>query len=158
MRTQYFALVLVGLFLLTSSLDAQMRGGFGERGMRGERPHRMWLHEMLDLTAEQESRLSALRTAHQTQMIDKRAELQKIRISIREEMVKDAPDMTAVKNMIKKQEEIRTNLQLARVKHWNDVREILTPEQREIWQKHRRGFGEFGDRRGSWRRHSRGRW
>ncbi len=158
MRLHSFIVILAGLLFFSASLDAQMRGGFGERGMRGERPDRMRLHERLDLTAEQESKLSGIRSVHQKQMIDKRAELQKIRLSLQEEMRKDTPDMQAIENMIKEQESIRTNLQRARVTHWNDVREVLTPEQREIWQKHRRGFGELGDRRGSWRRHSRGRW
>lgn len=159
MKLHTFSIILAGLLFFSSSLDAQLRWDrFGERGPRGERPGRVLLHERLGLTTEQESKLTGIRTAHQKQMIDKRAELQKIRLSICEEMRKDAPDMNAIEELVKKQEAVRTTMQLARVQHWNNVREVLTPEQREIWQQHRRGFGEFGDRRWSGRRGPRGRW
>ncbi len=160
MRLHSFAIILAGLLFFSSTLDAQMRGGFGdrgERGFRGERPDRIRVHERLDLTSEQEAQLSEFRTQHQKQMIDKRAEVQKLRLSIREEMRQESPDMSAIENMVEQQGAILTEMMHARVSHWNNVRDVLTPEQREIWQQYRRGFGEFGDRRGSGRRGYRGR-
>jgi len=158
------AILMAGILLFGASLEAQIRGGNGERGPRGERPDRVRVHEQLDLTAEQESKLSEIRISHQKQMIDRQADLRKLRLSIQEEMQKENPDMAAVENLIKNQESLRTTLQLERIQHWNEVREILTPEQRELWQQNRRGFREFrdfrghGDRRGYSRRQPRGRW
>lgn len=158
MRLHSLAIILAGLLFFSSTLDAQMRGGErGERGFRGERPDRVRIYDKLDLTSGQEAQLSELRTQHQKQMIDKRGELQKLRLSIRQEMRQETPDMSAIENMVEQQGELRIEMKLARVSHWNNVREVLTPEQREIWQEHRRGFGEFGERRGSWRRGYRGR-
>jgi len=164
MKFRYMAILMAGILLFGASLEAQIRGGYGERGPRGERPDRVRLHEQLDLTAEQESKLSEIRITHQKQMIDRQADLRKLRLSIQEEMQKENPDMAAVENLIKNQESLRTTLQLERIQHWNEVREILTPEQRELWQQNRRGFREFrdfrghGDRRGYSRRQPRGRW
>lgn len=160
MRIYHFVLLLAGLLLFSSSLEAQKRGGgHADRGYRGERPDRVRLHDRLDLTEEQQSKLDGIRTAHQKKMIDNRAEFQKIRLSVREETRKAEPDMRAIEDLVKKQETLRTAMQLERIKHWNNIREVLTPEQQEIWQQHRRGFGEFGDRRGHGRRgHHRGRW
>jgi Spy/CpxP family protein refolding chaperone len=161
MKFRYIAVLMAGFLVFSTSLEAQIRGGYGERGSRGERPDRVRLHEQLDLTGDQESKLSEIRTAHQKQMIDKQAELRKLRLSIQEEMRKDNPDMTAVQTLIRNQESLRTNVQLERIKHFNDIREVLTPEQREIWQKNRREFrdwGSFGERRGHPRRQERGRW
>ena len=159
MKLHSFAILLAGLLFFSSSLEAQMRGGgYGDRGQRGERSDRVRIYDRLDLTSEQQNKLDGIRTAHRKQMIDKRAEIQKIRLTIQAEMRKDEPDMQAIEEKVKEQESLRTNMQLARVRHWNDVREVLTPEQREIWQQHRRGFGDFGERRGSSRRGHRGRW
>ncbi len=157
MRLHSLAIILAGLLFFSSTLDAQMRGERGERGFRGERPDRVRIYDKLDLTTGQEAQLSELRTQHQKQMIDKRGELQKLRLSIRQEMRQETPDMSAIENMVEQQGELRIEMKLARVSHWNNVREVLTPEQREIWQEHRRGFGEFGERRSSWRRGYRGR-
>ncbi len=157
MRLHSLAIILAGLLFFSSTLDAQMRGERGERGFRGERPDRVRIYDKLDLTSGQEAQLSELRTQHQKQMIDKRGELQKLRLSIRQEMRQETPDMSAIENMVEQQGELRIEMKLARVSHWNNVREVLTPEQREIWQEHRRGFGEFGERRSSWRRGYRGR-
>lgn len=151
-------LSLSGVLLFSTTAEAQMRGGLWERGQRSERPDRIRLHERLNLSAEQEQKLMSLRTVHQQQMIDMRAELQKLRLDIRAEMRKDNPDLRAIENLVRRQESLRTEQQLARIKHWNEVRNILTPEQREIWQQYRRGLGDFGDRPGRFHRHHRHRW
>jgi Spy/CpxP family protein refolding chaperone len=139
-------LSLAALLLFATSLDAQMRGRDSERGFRGDGPRRAEIHNELNLTEEQETKLTALRTEHQKAMIDKRAALQKARLDIRTEMVKDQPDMQAIERMIKNRETLRSEMQLNQVKHWNEIREILTPEQREIWNQHKRSFGERGAR------------
>jgi periplasmic protein CpxP/Spy len=137
---------LIALLLFVTSLDAQMRGRESERGLRGDGPRRAEIHNELNLTEEQETKLTALSAEHQKAMIDKRAALQKARLDIRAEMVKDQPDMQAVEKMIRNREALRSEMQLNRVQHWNEIREMLTPEQREIWNQHKRSIGERGMR------------
>jgi Spy/CpxP family protein refolding chaperone len=151
-------LAIIGALLFTTVTEAQFRGGDRERGPRSERRDRVLLHERLNLTEEQEKHLTQIRMEFQKRMIDSRGEVQKNRLDIRSEMDRDQSDMTKVEELVKRQEGLRTEQHLARVKHWMAINEILTPEQREIWKEHRRGFGDFGDRRGSGRRIPRGRW
>jgi Spy/CpxP family protein refolding chaperone len=144
--------------MFTTVTEAQFRGGDRERGPRYDRRDRVLLHERLNLSEEQDKQLTQIRMEFQKRMIDSRSELQKNRLDIQSEMDKDQPDMTKIEELVKKQERLRTEQQLARVNHVRTISEILTPEQREIWKEHRRGFGDFGDRRGPGRRMPRGRW
>ena len=91
--------------------------------------------EKLNLSSEQKDKISELRTKHQKEMVDLRAELQKKMIDKRElrnsdltrsELLSSVNGINGIKNQIA----------IARANHQMDVYELLTPEQRKIWQEH----------------------
>ncbi len=65
-------LSIIFIFALFADVTAQTRKDRKERSPR--------MHEQLNLTEEQESKLDELRNRHEKQMIDMRAELDKARL------------------------------------------------------------------------------
>ena len=116
----------------------QARGGFDK--MRGEQ---------LNLTAEQQEQIDELQTDFQKQAIDLRADLQKLQLELREQMQADQPNKRAIDATLDKLSAKQSELHKLRVYHQLDVRTLLTPEQRQIFdaRPHRQDFG-MGRERG----------
>lgn len=91
--------------------------------------------EKLNLTEEQQDKISELRTKHQKEMIDLRAELQKKMIDKRELRNSDLT-RSELLSSVNEINEIKNQIAISRANHRMDVSELLTPEQRKIWQEH----------------------
>jgi Spy/CpxP family protein refolding chaperone len=84
----------------------------------------------LELTDNQRDRIRDLRTAHQKDMVKRRADLRIARIELRELIDSDA-DRAQIDAKIEQIGQLRTEMQKAQVGHRLEVKELLTPEQLE---------------------------
>jgi Spy/CpxP family protein refolding chaperone len=101
----------------------------------------------LNLTDEQVAKIKAVNLDHQTEMIDFRADLAKLRATKHNEMTSDNPDRAKVLELTKEMNAVRGKIAVAQVSHMFAVRDILTPEQLKKWKNCRmndRGPGMRG--------------
>jgi len=109
-----------------------MHHGPGSRdGSRGAH-HFLWKKLMgLGLSDQQIDALKAIRIRVTKDTIKKSADLQLARVDLREILQKDPVDMKAVETSLKKVESARTDLKLTHIKAWQEMKAVLTPEQRK---------------------------
>lgn len=127
-------LTIAALFLfasVNSSSIAQPKKQFNKR-INQER-----MMEKLNLTKEQEDKISELRSNHQKKMADFKAELQKARIDVSD--LQDDSDLSrsAMISAVEKVNSIRNKIALESVNHRMDVYELLNWEQKEIWRENK---------------------
>jgi len=114
-----------------------MRGEMGHQemeGMRGMRGggHPMWKHLMgLGLDEKQKEAVKAIQNKEMKAMIQKRANRQIAKVELREILAKDPVDMKAVEAKLKQIEGIETDMRLAHIRTMEDVKELLTPDQKK---------------------------
>lgn len=139
-------LSLIIVFALFNDANAQKR-----RDMR-DNFHNM--HENLNLTEQQKSKLEDLRYKHQEQMIDLRTELDKARLENQKLRRSDKLNRSDFLNQTEKMSSIKNKMAEARAIHFMDVYETLSDEQRKIWNDLRWDRPKFrdGDKRGSFRK------
>jgi Spy/CpxP family protein refolding chaperone len=139
-------MLLITLAFIAINIQAQ-RGYYGmPSDMRYSQDSMRQAHNRLNLTDDQEKKISELRTANQKEMMAFRndmaiteAELQKYRSA-------DKPDMTQINKTIDEIGKLRTDMQKKRVSHELAVRNLLTEEQKAIYDTRRgsmaQGFGK----------------
>jgi len=102
-----------------------------DHGSRGAHDF-LWKKLMgLGLSDQQTDALKAIRIRVTKDTIKKRADLQLARVDLREILQKDPVDMKAVEASLKKVESARTDLKLTHIKAWQEMKAVLTPEQRK---------------------------
>lgn len=140
-KTLISALSVLFIVILFTDANSQIR-----REMRDRTPY---LHEKLNLTPDQESKLDELRDKHQAEMIDLRAELDKARLENQKVRRAEKLNRSEVLNQTKKMNEIKNKMAEVRANHFMDVQNILTDEQRKIWndwKSDRPGYRDFHKR------------
>ena len=134
-----FALVM----LVPALLFAQMGG------MKGGAGH---MCAGLDLDDEQQVKMEKLSLEHRLATIDLKAEQKKLRLAMKEELLKDQPDKKALEKIAKSIAANHEKMQTGRIAHMLDVKKILTPEQWKMFVSHHYekmgGMGERGHREG----------
>jgi len=121
----------------------------GDRPEKGLPIERMM--EKLDLSAEQVEQLRALEFKGQNEQIDRRAAQAKAQLALREQMSSDDPDAAACSALIDELASLAADGLRARLQKNLAIREILTLEQWQKYQKlahSRRGRGGRGGRPG----------
>ncbi|HZW38709.1 MAG TPA: Spy/CpxP family protein refolding chaperone [Ignavibacteriaceae bacterium] len=86
----------------------------------------------LNLTNEQQEKINSLKSKHQNEMIDLRAELEKERVKGKE-LQTDNINRKDFLSHVEKMNSIRNKISTARAEHRMDVYELLTPEQKKMW-------------------------
>jgi len=144
------------IFALSLNAYAQMCGCMGESGgaMRGGMmegmehhgmsmmhamggmmmgdDHPMWKHLMsLGLDEKQKEALKALRSKTMKEMTKKSADEMIAGIELKDLLDKDPVDMKAVEAAVKKRESLKTEMFLAHERAREEMKAILTPEQRK---------------------------
>jgi len=111
-------------------------------GMMMDDDHPMMKHLMgLGLDEKQKEALKALRSKTMKDMIKKRADKQVAGIELRDLLDKDTVDMKAVEASVKKSESLRTEMFLAHIRAHEEMKSILTPEQRKHLKEMMAGRG-----------------
>jgi Spy/CpxP family protein refolding chaperone len=124
-----------------------MEGMHDGKMMDGEHP--MWKHVMsLGLDDKQKDALKALRSKTMKDMIKKRADKQIAAIELKDLLDKDTVDMKAVEASLKKNESLKTEMALAHIRAHEEMKALLTPEQRkrlkEMMEPGHEGCGMMG--------------
>lgn len=106
-------------------------GGFGKGMSRGHGAgFGPMMAEQLELTDAQKEQLADMRAAHQKEMIRQRAEMKIARLELQELFRSDA-DRGQITSKVEQIGKLEIELDKARVAHRLDMRDILTPEQRD---------------------------
>ncbi len=154
-KLMFFSVTFLFLFGMASEALAQ-------RGMarRDDRP--MQRREAVcigvdDLTSEQETQIRELRNARLEQRIEHRNQMDALRVKKRTEMTKAQPNMDEVNRIIDEMSDLRAQRLKKNASHRQEIRNMLTEEQRlQFDSRHLggRGQGMRGDdmRRGDMRR------
>ncbi len=129
----------LGLALLAPGGPARAQGpgeGPGGAPPRMERRaevrhrHEQMLRE-LDLTKEQREKVAELRERAERSAIRLRADLQTARLDLRRMVRAERADRMAINRQIDRIAQMRAEMEKARVAAMLDIRDVLTPEQRE---------------------------
>ncbi len=143
MKKVALAVVCLAFFLsfpMTGS-DAQMmgemrQGGMGMmHGMGGgmmEAEHPVWKMMMeLKLDDHQREKVKAIKRKAMKDMIRKSADLRIAQLELKDLLDKDSVDMKAVEAKLRHIEKMRTDMHLSLIKAVEEVKAILTPEQKK---------------------------
>ncbi len=112
--------------------NGMMMGGMGHQmGMMGDE-HPMLKHLMaLGLSDKQRDAAKALHEKMLKEMVKKKADAEIASIELRDLLDKDPVDMKAVEAAVKKSESVRTEMFLTHIKAHEEMKSLLTPEQRK---------------------------
>lgn len=137
MRKSFFNIIFLGI-LLSLSISSVYAQPMKRQNIRQN------IYSKLNLTDEQQDKIEQLRINHQKKMVDLRADLEKSQLELKDLMIKGNYSRTdylkIVQNIQKKREVMSTE----RANHQMDIYEILTPEQKEIWNDYHGNFDGFG--------------
>jgi Spy/CpxP family protein refolding chaperone len=104
-------------------------GGMQGGGMMMDDDHPMWKH--LGLDDKQKDALKALRSKTMKDMAKRRADKQIAGIELKDLLDKDPVDMKSVETSVKKNESLKAEMFLAHIKAREEMKSILTPDQRK---------------------------
>jgi Spy/CpxP family protein refolding chaperone len=128
-------------------------GGMGERGPMGHgrraMMERMRMARQLDLSRDQRDKIAQIRDREQRQMIRQRADLATARLDLRRLLREERIDRAAVNRQIDALARMRAEMAKARIGTMLEIRDVLTPEQRQKAREGRMGgdgMGPGGDR------------
>jgi len=141
---------LIPILLIAMTVAwAQPGRGFGHFGMAPDKG--------LNLTEKQQEQITKLHTQTQTKAIDLRADLEKLQLELRGQLRADSPNKKVIDATVDKIAAKRGALQKLHLNNHLEVRAVLTPEQRELFDSRssKRGLSKgHGHRKG----HSFRRW
>ncbi len=117
---------------LLAALAACATLALGQPGDRFGHGHRAF-DQQLDLSTEQRDQVFQLRTVAQSQAIDLRADVQKLRLKLQGQLRADKPGIRAINGTIDEIAAKRAGIVKLRVNQRLQVRALLTPEQRRLF-------------------------
>lgn len=146
MKNRLMAISAISLFLfiMVSVLSAQpmRRPGVFRPGLGPG-----W-QEWLGLTAEQKSKIEALRKSHQEEMKGLRDKLLELQKQLREARQDPKADPKKIESLIDDIFKLRAAQMKAQVKHQGEIEKILTKEQKDKLIQARQRMGRFLPGRG----------
>lgn len=146
-------------FALVFSLNTFAQRGYGQGyGQGNGNDQGYFCNNIPNLTADQQTKITNFRTTHLKQMQEDRNQLALKRVHLQTMRTAENVDMNAINKIIDEIGVIQTNKQKRREQHFQDVRNILTADQKVYFDSFNRGNGNrgFGQGRGSGRGSGRG--
>jgi Spy/CpxP family protein refolding chaperone len=143
MKKNWFVAGFVLVLLLSSTVLARQQG-LQRQGRQGKGG--MW--QSLDLNDEQQKKLLDMRLELQKEMLPLRTDMQDLRSQLKLELTKDEFNENQVKKLTEQIASIGQQIQLKRILHQRAVRNILTPEQRKIYDFHILSSSRFRENEG----------
>ena len=98
------------------------------------------LMEKLNLTEEQRKTMQEMRLNHKKELIPIQAKLKEKQLDLKAEMMADEPNQSKINAIVDDLAKLRAEVQKKKIAHRLAIRNILTDEQRKIWDanKHMR--------------------
>jgi len=116
----------------------RMQGG----GMMMGDDHLMWKHlRGLGLDDKQKDAIEAIRSKTMKYMIKAMADKQIASIELEDLLNNDPVDMKAVESLVRKNESLKTEMFLAHIKAREEIKSILTPDQKKRLKEMMEGAG-----------------
>jgi len=139
-------MILVLLFMAGATLNAQAMMGTKDKGDMGPKDLGMMgmgnsMHEemlsfqavkTLDLNDKQLEDITAIHYKYAKVLVAKRAEVQVSEIELKEILEKEPVDMKAAEDKIKQTENTRSDIQIQLLRLNEEIKAILTPEQKKV--------------------------
>lgn len=152
-KNQLFVImaVLVLVFAATALAQGQGKGsghrmGRGHGGGFGQENRLEFLTEKLELSPDQSAAIGEIMESGRQQGLTLRKEMMRLQNELEGEMLKDEPSQDTALQLVKKIGDLRTEERSLKMKSRLEVREQLTPEQRDsmLMMKERPGQGRRG--------------
>ena len=132
-----FNLVGIAVILFIAMISTQfVYGQMERRGMHQGTQHKMMM-EKLNLTDSQQEAIQDLRFNHQNEMIDLKADLEKKKLAMQELKSRENYSRDEFLSKVKSISNAKEKNALAMANHKMDVYELLTDEQRKIFNEMR---------------------
>lgn len=140
-------ITLIGALILGGVMLAQPE----HRGPK--KSHGEHLAKILDLSEEQRSKMVDLQLKLQKEMIPLRSKVQSLQGELKLAQTAEQFDQAKVEKLLNELQSVRTQMQLKRIQHQQQVRSLLNAEQRKKFDAHLLraggdGPGKFRERRG----------
>lgn len=127
-------MLFAALFLVVSLSFAQEKPdserGPGRRGMMGK----------LNLTEDQQTKIGTYRLELQKKQIALRAKIQTARIELKEILNAEKIDKASIEKKLSEISKLEIDQKMNFINHWEQVNQMLNPEQKGIWKKTLRMF------------------
>lgn len=114
-------------FFLLAPMIAMAQPGPGRGG-------RMQFADELNLTEQQQKQMDQIRDEAMRKQIDRRAEISKLRLDLRQLVKAENPDQSAIEKTMKEIASLRSSAESHRLNTWFNINKILTPEQQKVWK------------------------
>jgi hypothetical protein len=125
---KYVVLSLLIILFFSSVNFAQMRND----GKRGDM--REMIKKKLQLTADQEKKISEPRLNHQERIIDLTSQLKKKELEKEKILSGDAVQRDDMLRVTKEMQEVKNKIEAEKINHQMDIYEILDANQKQIWK------------------------
>ncbi len=137
MKRSILTFLTLSLFILTGTLLAQPpQPAPMQPQMKQMMGPRMMGMNMLDLTADQQKKIDALRLDFQKKILPLRSEVQTLRANFKLLVIDDKASEGKLKTQLQKISAKRQEMALLRAKHQRSVRALLTVEQKIKFDQH----------------------
>ena len=120
---------------------------FAQEMMQQKKQFQKQVHQQLNLTEEQQTKVDALKFAHQKEMIDLKANLDKKELDMTELKSKGNYTRDEYLNKVNEIISARNKIALSVANHHMDVYQILDENQKKEWNKMSHQFGERREKR-----------
>ena len=130
MKFKTIALLLVATLL---SINTNI---FAQNGKNMQQGEKKIICTIPNLTQEQQTKIEKLKTAHMQEMINYKTQLAEKKAHKNTLMVAKNVDLKSVNKVIDEMSAIRAEMQKTGAKHHNDVRNLLTDEQKVFFDSH----------------------
>jgi Spy/CpxP family protein refolding chaperone len=146
--------LLALMLLVTTLISAQPNMGSNnqkgdKKGRQGnmqqgecQRQDRMFVY--LELTAEQQTKIDALKLDHQKKVLPLKNELNEKNARMNTLQTAEIADMKAINSLIDEMGAIKTKMTKEKATHHQEIRKILTEEQRIKFDMHQGNRGGHG--------------
>ena len=138
-------------FVTTGFAMAQQGPPSGEQGRRMGRQHKMAKKPIF--TEEQKTKMAELRLAMQKKVTPLKADIATLKADLKLQMTSDNPNMKKIQSLNSQISDVKSQIALHHIENKLAVRELLTPEQRRVFDlkimsdkpmKHARKHGMHG--------------
>lgn len=130
------SLLITALLVAGITFGAYAQGGHG-KGMRGKGQQAKICYDIPELTDEQESKIEKLRTAHMAKRTEFRNQMREKIAQLNSLTSGDNVDMKQAEKVSDNIASLRGKMLKERINHRNDIRSLLTDEQKVYFDNHK---------------------
>lgn len=117
-------MLIITLFVISAFIYAQNAPKGPNWGIMGK----------LNLTDEQKTKVESFRLEFQKKQIAVRSKIQTARIELQQILSSDKLDKAAIEKKLNEISKLEVEQKMNFINHWEQVNQILTPEQKNIWK------------------------